>query len=189
MKVTRFVILVFAFTGGCSLLATTEVGQFRATSKQAAGQTGVAAVTRAGHYVHTDSVSYGLGVGLRTKVAPQLKQYAVSTDVSVSPRLRAVTPFIRAGVNAYQAESVAGDFGYGMFSPYGEAGLMVQLGRSSGGTRVYLTAAASVEYDLRFTDQASQGYWAALGGIAFAAPRAKPEKIRFAPRGIKMKRK
>ncbi len=175
--------------GGCALMTSTEAGHFRPTKGDADGNSGVAAVFRAGHYMHSDSMSYGLGLGMRTKLASELKQYSISADVTVSPRLRGLVPFLRTGANLYQAESLAGEFGYGMFSPYAEAGLMVQVARTSGGTRIYLSGAATAEYALRFTSQPHRGYWGFVGGIAIAAPPGKPEKIRFAPPKIRLKRR
>lgn len=175
---TSAVALICALSG-CRLSASSEAGWFRPSRGAVAGESGVAASVRAGHRVPAGAALLGLSVGLRTKVAADVKQYAVAADVAVSPRLGRVVPFLRGGANIYQAESLAGEFAYGMFSPYIQAGLMVQLFRRDGGTRVYFSAAGAAEYTVRFTSQPNRGYLGVIGGITIAAPRGESETIRF----------
>jgi|GEM_PF-2775480 len=178
-KSTASLAVLIGVAAGCRPLVSTEAGWFRPARNAAAGDSGVAAEFRTGHRVPTGAVALGLNVGLRTKLADDVKQYALAADISVSPRLSRVVPFLRGGANIYQAESLSGAFAYGMFSPYVQAGLMVQLFGRAGGTRVYLSAAASAEYAVRFTSQANRGYVGVLGGITIAAPRGQPETIHF----------
>lgn len=166
----------------CSPLLTVDGGRFDAISDRP-GRTGVAVDLRVGAYNPAEepshSVAAGGTLGFRTKFSDALTQIALSEDFVLLPlgRIEIVTPFFRGGINAFQFESLDGSFAYGMFSPYAEGGILVTLHRAEDGSSVFFSAAAAIEYDLRFTDQPNEGYWMGLAGFGLGGPPWHPPVV------------
>lgn len=159
-------------TTGCGFLFSTDAGYVMPAGDRE-GHDGVHAVVRAGmHSLNRklDERQFGGQVGLRVKVADQLKQLSISESAVFYPLgFRVVAPYVRAGIHAFQFEIVDDEFGFGMFSPVGEAGVMIRISNDPKKGVGFLELGASAEYDLRFTDQDSGGYYAFFVGWTYAA--------------------
>lgn len=154
-------------------VASAEGGYLRPVSS-VDGHTGGAAHFRL-EAVNRRRENWGLGGGLRIKGASEVKQLSISFNVLYTPLgIRAFVPYLRGGVNEFQFESVDGSFGYGMFSPFAEAGVMLRVARDKRRGGTYLTIGGFTEYDLRFTDQRSRAYWGLMVGIASVARGRDP---------------
>jgi hypothetical protein len=162
---------------GCNPLLTVDGGYFAALSERP-GREGVAANLRVGMFDDSQRTqAFGTTLGFRTKFSARLTQFALSQDMWLEPVAHhfAVRPYLRAGINSYQFESLDGSFAYGMFSPYAEAGWVVRV-TELGFEELLLTLGGAIEYDLRFTDHPDEGYWSALVGLALSGlPRPPAE--------------
>lgn len=160
VKVSALLALVWAI-GGCSALAQLEGGLLGNTDDDDLGG--------AVHlYMGAGEGPVGMSFGLRTKFAPGVTQFAISTDAyALIETDSPVIPFGRAGVNALQFEDVGG-FAFGMFSPYAQLGLLVltQMSLKQGGAFVSVSGLA--DYAVRFTEQPNQFHWGVLVGLGFA---------------------
>jgi hypothetical protein len=162
----RATVLMALLASGCNMFGQAQAGYLAPTSTRE-GHTGVAVDLRIDSHTGGETLGFGGGGGFRTKFAPDLFQISVAEELFAVafPHAR-VSPYARAGMNFLQFEGVDGEFGFGMFSPYGEAGVMVEVRRSSPRSRLWITFGAAAEYDLRFTDQANQGYVLFVIGVA-----------------------
>lgn len=132
------------------------------------GHSGVHGAVRAGMHSGRGDLGgrqFGFEAGFRVKVADQVKQLAISESVVLYPLgFLAVAPYIQSGFHFLQFETIHDEFGFGMFSPYGEGGLMIRTGGDTKKGMSYIKLGASAEYDLRFTDQDSSAYYAFFVG-------------------------
>lgn len=163
MKTT---LAALALLPGCTALMTAQGGWVSPTSDRP-GHEGVAVDLRMDFFDHSKTLSPGGGFALRGKLADELFQVSIAEEAFVLYGPRApMRPFVRGGINVFQFESVDGGFGFGMFSPYAEAGLIFAIFPEGGlGDDWLFTVSAAAEYDLRFTDQENQGYFLVLFGI------------------------
>lgn len=159
-------VLVPFAVGGCSTLLGQEIGASYAVGKPE--QSAFAAAAYAGLGDGRSNGGNGLGLELRAKGGPKMGQFAVGPMVyllagpdEASPKAIFVA---RGGFALAQLESVEGRFGFGMFSPHFSAGISLALTRN---TRLFVMP--EVEYDLRFTGQASTGYVSLMIGIGAAS--------------------
>ncbi len=119
--------------------------------------------------------SAGMDLAIRTKYTPDITQVAFAAGIAAAPEPNPIAPYFAAGIHTLQFESAHGAFAFGMFSPYAELGLHLGVSRIdydglSFNKRDWISvlAGASIEYDIRFTDQPSQAYWSFKLGMAFS---------------------
>jgi hypothetical protein len=172
-----FALVVAVLSSACASTVFTAQGGYVRPAEDRDGQTGGAVNLYGGAFVNRDS-NLGMEMALRFKGASNLKQGAMGMSlISIPFGAHVVMPFGRAGVHELQFESVNGDFGFGMFSPFAEAGLMIRTKRRRYGGGTFFTISAFGEYDLRFNSPKSGAYWGiAIGitGIDFIRDPAKP---------------
>lgn len=162
-------IALIAMSGCLGITASADGGSLKPfTSRD--GHTGGQANLRAGVFGSDQNPRLGGEMTLRAKLASNVKQFSIGGGVVFWPlRQHLVTPYGRLGLNEFQFESVEDNFGFGMFSPYGEAGLMVRVK-----PQVSISLGGTAEYDLRFTGADSEGYWGVLVGIVMVQPLPDP---------------
>jgi hypothetical protein len=144
---------------GCfSFVADEQAGLVASTAAQP-GRVGAAFASSVGANASLDDDSrdfvehVGPGAALRVKVTRDVQQFALGPHAYWLQH-GVVSPYARAGVNLLQFEHVDGGFGFGMFSPYAEAGV-----------RIFpVVVSGFVEYDLRFTHQANEGFFGVMLG-------------------------
>jgi hypothetical protein len=148
---------------GCNPIVQVEGGMFDSISHRF-GREGPLVEARAGMF----SGSLGGTMGIRSKFSSELTQIAISQDFFFMPLYpRLVTPFLRAGVNNYQFESLDDAFGYGMFSPYAEVGALIRISEDQS-ARTWLSLGVGIEHDIRFTSQPNESYWSLRAGLWFS---------------------
>jgi hypothetical protein len=161
-----------ALCAACNPLLHGQAGYVRSMEVDGSGE-GAAVELRAGSWNGERSeVGYGGGFALRTKFGDDIQQLATAQEVVVVPfpTLRLFSPYVRGGVHALQLERLGGDLAFGMFSPYGELGLIFAL-RSTSSDTTFLSVAVSAEYDVRFTGQSPEpflGLSIGLGGAPYS---------------------
>jgi len=101
---------------------------------------------------------FGPGMAFRTKFTDEVKQFAFAPHVYYLHG-SGTTPYARAGANLLQLERIEGESAFGMFSPYGEAGVFVSP----------FVFSAFAEYDWRFTHQPHEGFFGVMIGWGAAA--------------------
>jgi hypothetical protein len=112
-------------------------------------------------HVNGGSEFVGVGPALRMKFTKNDQQIGLGTELIVLfPPVGPVTFYGRAGIHAGQFEWLSKDFVYGMFSPYGELGVMVRV------YFIQLTASGAVDYSVRFGNPPNEGFWSFLLGVA-----------------------
>lgn len=159
----------------CNPLLHGQAGYVRSTGDAGSGEA-AAVELRAGSWNGKRfEVGYGGGFALRSKFGDDIQQLATAQEVVVVPfpRMRLFSPYVRGGLHALQIERLAGDFAFGMFSPYGELGLSFALHRA-GSDSTFLSLAVTAEYDLRFTGQAAEPFLGLAIGLGAAPHRQDP---------------
>lgn len=164
--------------GGCSTLLASEVGASYAVGKEE--QSAFAAAAYAGLGEGRSNGGNGLGLELRGKGGPKMGQFAIGpmAYLLVGPDEASPTAIFvaRGGFAIAQLESVEGRFGFGMFSPHLSAGISLDLT-----PKIRLFIMPEVEYDMRFTGQASTGYVSLMIGIGaanYGPSEGHPEPVR-----------
>jgi len=171
-------LAVLVAAPACNMLATAEGGYVR-PRRDPAGQQGAAVNVRLTGFDTNRSRTFGFGgsVGLRGKFAGEMQQVALSEDVMLmaGDSTNLFTPFFRGGFHFLQFERLGGDFGFGMFSPYAEAGVMVRVRQDPIHlSQTYVILGGAAEYDLRFTDQPNRAYYTGFVGVGIGGQFCPP---------------
>ena len=151
-----FVVVTAWLTTGCfSVLGDAQAGGVTSTRFEE-GRYGVAAQVGGGMSIDEEQSAehVGGGMSIRGKVTSNVQQLAFSPHIYYL-HSSVVTPYARAGVNLLQFESVDDEAVFGMFSPYGEAGVVVTPFIVSG----------FVEYDVRFSGVANEPFIGLMLGV------------------------
>lgn len=165
VPMSRLVLLLGAswLTSGCfSAMGDVQAGGVSSTRFEE-GRVGGAAQVAGGVSFGTDTdvEHVGPGADLRAKVTRDV------TQVGIGPHVywlhsSWVTPYARAGATLLEFGSVDGDASFGALGPRAELGMFI--------TPVVVSAFA--EYDLRWTDQANEGFVGLMVGVGSAISTA-----------------
>ncbi len=151
---------------GCALSIHGEAGYTNTPAFE--GSDGLAVNVYAG----TGDLPVDASFGVRSKVAEDFRQIALSVDVFTLSRIQFLGPYFRGGLHLLQLEEIGGDTRFGLGSPYVEAGLLIALDteqltgqdRPSAGT--FITLGGQAEYDIRLDDQTPNTFsWGLLAGF------------------------
>lgn len=145
-------------TGCASVLVDGQAGYVSSTRLDDTHR-GLAAQLSSGLALGDETAEhFGPGMALRTKFTGEVRQFALAPHVYYVSDA-GTTPYARAGANLLQFERIEGESAFGMFSPYGEAGVFVTP----------FVFSAFAEYDLRFTHQPNEGFFGIMVGWGLAA--------------------
>ncbi len=150
---------------GCGLLYQVGGGGVAGLDDRP-GRLGVEAQGHAGFGLSDASFVMGLGLSARARVTENVQQLAGGSHLFVTALADGPSPYLRVGTHFLQFERVDGAFGFGMASPFAEAGLALfdaagRKRRGFFGTGPYV--GLWIGYDTRLTDQPSE----ASAGITF----------------------
>lgn len=172
-----FGVLSLALMGGCSAWTHASAGVATTFSGGRGGLGGVVDLEYGGSIGR--DLPVGPSLNLHARFGDQLVQIAPSLSMRVMARAPAA-PFVGLGVRAASFEANNGTFGFGMGSPYLDAGIYVPFTSLSSvfgsrsdaaGAGFGLVLHGQIGYDVRFTAQPNET-WASvslgLGGFSYA---------------------
>lgn len=96
---------------------------------------------------------------VRTKVTRDISDVGLGLALAYAPPVRPVSGYFLVGVNALQLGVFDRQASFGMFGPFGEAGIIFSPTNGFG-----ITLGPSIQYDIRFTTS-SQAFWGANLGL------------------------
>jgi len=110
------------------------------------------------------TVDFASGLAVRSKLSEESSMVALGSgfDFQFTPLQSRFRPFINAGIHLLQFEESRGGFGFGMFSPYLDAGLGIGFARMWS-----LTLGAGIGYDIRFNSNPNTFYFSTHAGLCF----------------------
>jgi hypothetical protein len=105
---------------------------------------------------------------LRLRVGADVQELGAGLGLCVRGTAPGVVPYARAGLTALQIGAANGHFSIGMFGPFLEGGVAIDIGKLpdfiSRYTSYFIAINTGIGYDVRFTSQPNEAYW--LFGVA-----------------------
>ena len=139
---------------GCSLTGyMTAAGGYTASASSLPGRDGAQAAIQLG----IGENGLGGGGALRMQLTPNVREVGLAGELFAIYLPWEVAPLARVGVELLQFGSIDGEFSFGMFSPYLEAGFAWITPRGSSFAGPFMVAIVGVmEGSVRFTGQPSE---------------------------------
>jgi hypothetical protein len=143
-------------------MGTVELGYTEGTSNRR-GRTGANIEAHFGGG-GGEAVIFGGGASARIRLANSTQQFGIGGHAYMLAPTEVAHIFLRGGLHLLQFEHLDGDFAFGSGSPFASIGVIFP-GFFSDDFAGPLTFSVSFNYDVRVTEQPSEGFWGISLGI------------------------